>query len=136
MVVVRGRGLVYSKLIPMLPVADVRKERAFYERLGFRLHVDPNEVYPEDQLAALAYGEHILFAFVASEASIPLTAHGLFWQIETTDIDAVHALALSNALEIVHGPTRQPWGRKTMMLRSPNGYEVGFEEQEGADDKP
>lgn len=122
---------MYSKLIPILPVLDVRTERAFYESLGFRRHVDPDEPYAEDELAALAYGEHILFAVVAAQASEPLTEHGLFWQIETTDIDAVHALAMTNAIEIVDGPTVQAWGRRTMMLRSPNGYDVGFEEQAG-----
>ncbi len=120
---------MYSKLIPIVPVCDVRTERDFYLSIGFQLHVDPKETYPEDQLAALAYGEHILFAVAASDTSEPLTARGLLWQIETTDIEAVHALARKHGIEVVQGPTMQPWQRRTMMLRSPNGYVVGFEEQ-------
>ena len=120
---------MYSKLIPILPVADVPAERAFYETLGFHLHVDPDEVYPEDQFAALAYGENILFGVSRADPCEPLTEQGLYWQIETTDIDAVHELAVSGLLQIVEGPVLQSWGRRTMTLRSPNGYRVGVEEQ-------
>jgi uncharacterized glyoxalase superfamily protein PhnB len=120
---------MYSKLIPILPVSEVRTERDFYVSIGFQLHVDPKETYPEDQFAALAYDEHVLFAVAASDVSEPLTARGLFWQIETTDIEAVFALARKHGIEVVQSPRMQPWRRRTMMLRSPNGYDVGFEEQ-------
>jgi hypothetical protein len=42
--------------------------------------------------------------------------------------DAVHALALGASLTVIEAPTLQQWGRKTMVLESPNGYRVGFEE--------
>jgi len=119
---------MYSKLIPILPVSNVLTERAFYEALGFRPHVDPDETYPENEFAALASGEHILFGLAYLDSSEALTEHGLYWQIETTDIDAVHALALAGSLTVIEAPTLQQWGRKTMMLESPNGYRVGFEE--------
>jgi catechol 2,3-dioxygenase-like lactoylglutathione lyase family enzyme len=119
---------MYSKLIPILPVPDVRKERSFYEALGFELHVDPVETYPEDQFAALAFGPHILFGLVLSAVERPLTDNGLCWQLETTDIDAVHARAIAHAVHVIEPPTRQAWGRRTMTLGSPCGYRVGFEE--------
>jgi hypothetical protein len=72
------------KLIPILPVFDVKKERAFYEALGFHLHVVPEETYPEDQFAALAFGANVLFGVAHSESAETLTERGLFWQIETT----------------------------------------------------
>lgn len=122
---------MYAKLIPILPVADVRKERSFYEALGFELHVDPAETYPEDQFAALAFGAHILFGLTLAPAARPLTDVGLCWQLETTDLDAVHARALEHALHVLEAPTRQPWGRRTLTLGSPCGYRVGFEEAAG-----
>jgi catechol 2,3-dioxygenase-like lactoylglutathione lyase family enzyme len=122
---------MYAKLIPILSVADVRKERSFYEALGFELHVDSAETYPEDQFAALAFGAHILFGLVLAPDASPLTDAGLFWQVETTDIDAVHARATEHGLLVLEPPTRQAWGRRTMTLGSPCGYRVGFEESAG-----
>ena len=119
---------MYAKLIPILPVSDVRKERSFYEALGFVLHVDSAETYPEDQFAALAFGDHILFGLALTRDACPLTDAGLFWQLETTDIDTVHARAIEHALHVLEPPTRQAWGRRTMTLGSPCGYRVGFEE--------
>ncbi|HEY6598735.1 MAG TPA: hypothetical protein VIZ30_05465, partial [Pseudomonadales bacterium] len=68
---------MYSKLIPILPVSNVLTERAFYEALGFRRHVDPGETYPEHEFAALASGEHILFGLAYLDSSEALTEHGL-----------------------------------------------------------
>lgn len=118
---------MYSKLIPILPVSDVAKERAFYEALGFRLHLDPDETYPEDQFAALAFGENVLFGVTRSENAEALTERGLYWQIETTDIDAVHKRAVDGSLQILEGPTRQSWGRRTMALRSTSPASTPFE---------
>lgn len=120
---------MYSRLIPVLAVGDVVAERRFYEALGFALHVDPEETYPESEFAALAYGPHILFGvsrapdFDASEAESRLG-----WQLETVDIESVHELATSARLRIEQPPTREAWGRRTLKLRSPNGYLVTFEE--------
>ena len=65
-------------------------------------------------------------AFVESAQAV--TAHGFYWQIETTDMDAVHALAVRHAIKVIQPPTLAAWGRRTMTLGSPNGYTVGFEE--------
>lgn len=47
---------MYTRLIPVLPVGDVLAERGFYEALGFRRHMDPDEQYPEAAFAALEFG--------------------------------------------------------------------------------
>lgn len=119
---------VYSKLIPILPVADVLKEREFYEQLGFSLHIDPDETYPEQQFAALTYGDNILFGVSQAEATPALTSLGLYWQLETLQLDVVYSLALEHSIPVEQPPTLQSWGRRTMTLKSPNGYAVGFEE--------
>jgi catechol 2,3-dioxygenase-like lactoylglutathione lyase family enzyme len=119
---------MYSRLTPILPVPDVLEERRFYENLGFERDVDPAESYPEDQFAALVHGSHILFGLAVSSEGRPLTEHGLYWQFETTDLEALYAMAKACGAEVLELPTRQPWGRRTMALRSPAGYRVTFEE--------
>ena len=125
---------MYTRLIPVLPVADVPAERRFYEALGFERHVDPAEQYPDSVFAALAYGPGILFGVSIAEAFDPPSAESrLWWQFETSDIDAVHRRASASGLFIVQPPTVEEWGRRTLKLRSPNGYLVTFEEAAGPD---
>ena len=120
---------MYTRLIPVLPVADVPAERQFYEALGFKHHVDPNEQYPESAFAALKAGASILFGVSVSAEFEPESAESrLWWQFETSDLDAVHRQARVAELPVVQAPTREEWGRRTLKLRSPNGYLVTFEE--------
>ena len=120
---------MYTRLIPVLPVSNVPTERRFYEALGFDLHVDPDEQYPESVFASLRFGPSILFGVSVSPEFQPESAESrLWWQFETSDLDAVHRLAMDAALPIVQPPTVEEWGRRTLKLRSPNGYLVTFEE--------
>ncbi len=123
---------MYSRLIPVLPVGDVLSERRFYESLGFELHVDSEEQYPESVFAALKYGPSILFGVSIVSTFEPGESESrLRWQFETVDIDGVHERAESSGLAIEQPPTLEEWGRRTLKLRSPNGYLVTFEEAAG-----
>ena len=120
---------MYTRLIPVLPVADVIAERQFYESLGFRLHVDPDEQYPETVFAALEFGPNILFGVSVAPGFRSDSAESrLWWQFETSDLDAVHRCATQAELGVVQPPKTEEWGRRTLKLRSPNGYLVTFEE--------
>ncbi len=125
-----GRPL-YTRLIPVLPVADVVAEREFYEKLGFSHFVDPDEPYPPTAFAALRHGDDILFGVALSPEFDPAGAESrLWWQFESTDVWTIHACAKEANLEIEQPPQIEPWGRRTLKLRSPNGYVVTFEEIE------
>lgn len=120
---------MYTRLIPVLPVADVPTERRFYEALGFEVHVDPDEAYPESEFAALAFGPNILFGVsISSEFQSESAESRLWWQFETSDLDGVQRLAEEASLLVVQPPQVEEWGRRTFKLRSPNGYVVTFEE--------
>lgn len=125
-----GRPL-YTRLIPVLPVADVLAERDFYERLGFSHFVDPDEQYPATAFAALRYGENIVFGVALSPEFDPASAESrLWWQLESVDVWPIHERARAANLEVEQPPQIEPWGRRTLKLRSPNGYVVTFEEIE------
>jgi catechol 2,3-dioxygenase-like lactoylglutathione lyase family enzyme len=120
---------LFTRLIPVLPVRDVRAERTFYEALGFRRYDDPREPYPEGVFAALEAGPSIRFGVSIASDFDPATAGSrLWWQFGTNDADAVHARAARAGLAVEQAPKVESWGRRTLKLRSPNGYLVTFEE--------
>ncbi len=108
-------------------------ERRFYEQLGFSRYLDPDEQYPEEDFAALESGPAIRFGVSRSPDFDGEKADSrLWWQFETLDIDAVHERAEVAGLAIEQPPTVAEWGRRTLKLRSPNGYLVTFEEAASA----
>lgn len=119
---------MFTRLTPILPVSSVREELAFYEQLGFELHTDPAEAYPIEEFAAVAHGDDILFGLASNKDPSAVPPVGLEWQFETTDLDSVSNAATRAGLEITLPITVQPWGRKMMTIRSPNGYSVNFEQ--------
>ena len=122
---------MFKRLTPVLPVRDVLAERDFYERLGFARYVDPVESYPESVFAALTSDAGILFGVAIDPAFDPDAADSrLWWQIEVDDVRALHERARAEKLEIEQPPRIESWGRRTLKLRTPNGYVVTFEETE------
>ena len=47
---------------------------------------------------------------------------------QVKDADALHARAKEAGAEIVEGPTDQPWGARTVVLRDPDGYWLMFDQ--------
>ena len=120
---------MYTLITPVLLVGDVLAEREFYEDLGFTRYVDPEEQYPEKEFAAFEFGAAIRFGVAIATDFDPAEAESrLWWQFETSDLDAVHRRATAAGLLVAQPPRREPWGRRTLKLRSPNGYLVTFEE--------
>ena len=117
-----------NRLTPILPVADVALELAFYMSLGFEVHIDSVEEYPPDEFAAVRHGEYVLFGLARTSPGTRPNEVGLVWQFETSDLDEIARLAHTAGLDVVAPVVTQTWGRRTMTLRSPNGYEVGFED--------
>jgi uncharacterized glyoxalase superfamily protein PhnB len=51
---------------------------------------------------------------------------------QTGDLDAAHSRLGALGVDWVMGPTLQPWGRRSMLLRDPEGHLVNvFAEEEG-----
>jgi hypothetical protein len=109
-------------------VWDVLAEREFYQKLGFARFVDPVEPYPETAYAALQYGA-ILFGVAIAPEFDPASAEShLWWQLEVPNLDPIYKLAIDGSLDVEQRPSVESWGRRTLKLRSPNGYLVTFEE--------
>ena len=117
-----------TRLTPILPVVDVRDELGFYLQLGFEQHIDPAEIYPIDDFAAVAAGDAVLFGLARHDSAADLPPAGLAWQFETSDIEHLDQRASSAGLNVTEPVTLQSWGRQTMTITSPSGYAVTFEQ--------
>jgi hypothetical protein len=104
---------MFQRLLPVIPVADVEAEVAFYLALGFA--AEPTH----SGFTALRHGR-VLFGVQSSDEQIPPV--DLRWQIEVDDIQAAHQLASRPGLEVRHEPSIHPAGFWTLHLGTPNGY--------------
>lgn len=114
---------MFERLLPVLPVADVDAEVAFYTALGFTAQLT------HTGFTALWSGP-VLFGVQESAAQVP--PEDLAWQIQVTDVGAVHELAGKQDLEVVAKPSVHPVGFWTIGLRTPNGYLLTLEGPERA----
>jgi hypothetical protein len=112
---------MYTRLQPILFVADLNAETEFYHKLGFVT------IYQEDNFAGISDGASILFGLLCKNSDLPVKEQPLVWQIGTSNITGLHQLCLQQALEVLQAPEKQSWGAWVMIVQSPNGYQVYFE---------
>jgi uncharacterized glyoxalase superfamily protein PhnB len=48
--------------------------------------------------------------------------HSYVAYLDVDDVDAVHRRALDGGPEVLKPPTDEPWGRRELALRSPDGH--------------
>jgi uncharacterized glyoxalase superfamily protein PhnB len=48
--------------------------------------------------------------------------HSYVAYLDVDDVDAVHARAVAAGAEVLKPPTDEPWGRRELALRSPDGH--------------
>lgn len=48
--------------------------------------------------------------------------HSYVAYLSVTGVDALHRRAVAEGAEILKAPTTEPWGRREMALRSPDGH--------------
>ena len=131
----------FPRLLPILTVSDLGAERAFYLAFGLVIEheVEGFVAFTPPPTPNLDPSTALLFGLQEGAAELsdgihPLDAH-LLWQIETTDIDEVMAVAAANQFPIVQPLKKEPWGEWTCSVRSPNGIAVAFEGKRTADDQ-
>ena len=114
----------FTKLAPVLNVADLAAERRFYESLGLPVTYEGPE-YPE----FIAFGTGSI-DFGIQQADAPVDLAGvLTWQIAVADVDVAIAVCeeqgLTYVLDVQH--PREDWTYRRLLLTSPGGYRVALE---------
>jgi hypothetical protein len=120
-----GQSL-FTRLVPILYVADLGAERRFYEALGLRVTYEGPE-YPN----FIAIGDHTLeFGLERREHfDAGAVAQVLLWQLGVSDVDEAAIVCRQAGLPFetrTHEPA-EGWKYRTLRLRSPNGYLVLLE---------
>jgi hypothetical protein len=114
--------LLYTRLQPILNIADLEAEIGFYTALEFEIK-DQAEGF-----AAVAFGDCILFGLQQQKSPAPeVIQESMVWQIGVTDVGLIQDLCQRQDLNILRSPERQPWGEWIMKVESPNGWVVVFE---------
>jgi catechol 2,3-dioxygenase-like lactoylglutathione lyase family enzyme len=107
---------------PVLAVHDLERSAAWYEAvLGCELdHVDPgNWVFCRAGATTFHLGR-CPDAVPASE----LGDHNYVAYLVVDDVDDFHGRALAAGAEVLKPPTDEPWGRRELALRTPDGHRL------------
>ena len=123
--------MAIRRVVPHLQADDVEASRAFYtEFLGLDVAMDLGWIVtlasPSNPTAQLnLYGEAAPSASLQPQVSI-----------EVDDVDAVHAEAVTQGIDIVYPLTDEPWGVRRLFVRDPSGVVINLlSHRQGGDPK-
>ncbi|MFG3280382.1 VOC family protein [Streptomyces sp. NPDC048111] len=100
---------------------DLEAEVAFYAALGFTAEVTYSG------FTSLRCGPVLFGVQQPQGLEHRVPPWDLAWQIEVSDVRAVHDLAVRRDLPVLKGPQPHPAGFWTVQLRTPNGYHLTLE---------
>ena len=105
------------RVVPDIRTQDLGKSREFYtDFLGFELAMDMGWIMtfvsPSNPTAQVSLFE---------EKDTPDQTHRVAITIEVSDVDALHAQAVSRGLDVVYPLADEPWGVRRFFVRDPNG---------------
>lgn len=114
----------FTKLAPVLNVADLAAERRFYESLGLPVTYEGPE-YPD----FVAFGTGAVDFGIQQAAGPNDPAAVLTWQLAVADVDAAIAVCEAQGLAYVLDVQRprEDWTYRWLLLTSPSGYRVALE---------
>jgi catechol 2,3-dioxygenase-like lactoylglutathione lyase family enzyme len=106
------------RAVPDIETDRFDESRAFYvDVLGFEVAMEMDWVMtfasPTNPTAQVI--------LISEDASAPVAPQ---MSVEVDGVDAVHAEAVRQGLEIVHPLTDEPWGVRRFFVRDPNGLVV------------
>ena len=112
-----------GKCIPNLPVRDCPATMRWYiDVLGFQLDWDDAVLgFDHTMYCSLSRDDFQLCLDEHNDSEAPV---GVFCYVD--DVQAIHDELRDKDVEIVDGPTKQPWGDTDMTIRDPNGHLLSF----------
>lgn len=108
-----------------LITADVRRLAAFYAA-ALDAEVEGDEMFAAVSGAGMALS---FFTHAGMETMAPgsmRSAGPCVIEIEVADVDAIHGRIRAAGAPVVKPPTTQPWGRRSVWFRDPDGTIVNF----------
>lgn len=124
-------------LVPILNVSDLRESFAWFERLGWRRLWEYGD--PPDFGAVGNGGAEIFLCRDGQGCRADLHPEGGSWMSwfvsSRAEVDAIHAQAVQDGLEVAMPPTDEPWGMREFHVRHPDGhiFRIGASPEDGAE---
>lgn len=132
--------MAIRSVTPILNVSHIGQSFKWFEALGWQRGFSWNEGgmigFGAEALDSDAHGEAGFGSVCSHEATIFLCCGGQgargdavtdsvwmsWWMDSPADVDALHATALANGMNVTHPPTDHPWGAREFHLRHPDGH--------------
>ena len=120
----RKPEISFTKLAPVLNVANLAAERRFYESLGLPVTYEGQE-YPD----FIAFGSGSIDFGIQQATAENDPPSVLTWQIGVADVDAAIEVCDTEGLDYVLDiqQPREGWTYRRLLLTSPSGYRVALE---------
>lgn len=117
--------MLYTRLRPVLYVADLAAEKAFYAKLGFTVK-DESETF-----VSISSESGLIFGLLLNpKFRLVNFNQQLVWQIDVASVQTILEICQRERLSIEEYPNLESWGKWTMTVASPNGWAVVFEGEE------
>jgi catechol 2,3-dioxygenase-like lactoylglutathione lyase family enzyme len=111
--------MTIRRAVPNLVVEDLQAAREFYNGfLGFDVAMD------EDGFTMFASPSNRTAQITVADRHNPGQDRGIseaHVSVEVTDVDALHAAAVTRGLDVVYPLTDEPWGIRRFFVRDPDG---------------
>jgi predicted enzyme related to lactoylglutathione lyase len=111
-----------KRVVPNIQSEKIEESRKFYtELLGLEVAMDMGWIVtlvsPSNRTAQLSLVR-------GQPPATPQTQISL--SFEVADVDATHAKALANGIQVVHPLTTEPWGVRRFHVTDPNGVLINI----------
>jgi uncharacterized glyoxalase superfamily protein PhnB len=107
---------------PVLAVHDLDRSASWYSRVLGCERTDPD---PGNW--AFCRAGSVTFMLGRCPEAMPaaqLGDHSYIAYLDVEGVDEFHARAVAEAADVLKPPTDEPWGRREMGLRSPDGHRI------------
>lgn len=112
--------MTIKRVVTDIKSDDPKLSREFYaDFLGFEIAMERDEIItfasPSDQAVQISVVR-------ADESGVPHPSVS----IEVTDVDEIHAKAVTQGIEIVYPLTNEPWAVRRFFVVDPNGVVINI----------
>ncbi len=115
---------LFTRLAPVLNVADLPAERAFYESLGVPVIYEGQE-YPD----FIGFGTDTVHFGIQAAPADNDPPSVLTWQIGVTDVDSAMERCRASGIgfELEQNDPAPGWSYRRLLIRTPSGYRLALE---------
>lgn len=114
----------------ILLVGDIKNSAEFYQKLGFQVHHEKDDIEISVQLGdfwleLLNKNKTVTSEYVV-DAKVSNKGAGIYLQIKVQDVDNFYKKVINSGVESVSEPKDYPWHKREFTVIDPDGYKLTF----------